>query len=128
MNTIKAVQTPIFFLKPNRSMSYSSVIFFSFTLLNFLFYFMVFYVFLKSIFRKWTTKLSLAIFYKKKKACYNWNLRLLLLHMSLLHPTIWKYVNLLGREFIYDILRGGMAFIISTWASAQYFLAWATCW
>ena len=98
MNTIKAVQTPIFFLKPNRSMSYSSVIFFSFTLLNFLFYFMVFYVFLKSIFRKWTTKLSLAIFYKKKKACYNWNLRLLLLYMFLLHLTIWKYVNLLGRK------------------------------
>ena len=29
--------------------------------------------------------------------------------MSLLHLTIWKYVNFLDRKFIYDILRGGMA-------------------
>ena len=34
MNTIKAMQTPIFFLKPSRGMSSSYVIFFSFTLLK----------------------------------------------------------------------------------------------
>ena len=34
MNTIKAMQTPIFFLKPSRGMNSSYVIFFSFTLLK----------------------------------------------------------------------------------------------
>ena len=48
MNTIKAMQTPIFFLKPSRDMSSSYVIFFSFTLLKKKkFYFMVFHVFFK---------------------------------------------------------------------------------
>ena len=30
------------------------------------------------------------------------------------------------KELIYEILRGDMVFIISTWAPAQHFLAWAT--
>ena len=47
--------------------------------------------------------------------------------MSLLHLTIRKYVNFLGRKLIYNIFRGGMAFIILTWAPTQHPLAWATC-
>ena len=76
-------------------------------------------------FLTWTTKLSLVIFYKIKKLttieiygyCY-----------CICLCFIWKYVNFLDRKLIYDILRGGMAFIISTWAPTQYFLVWATCW
>ena len=48
MNTIKAMQTPIIFLKPSRGMSSSYVIFFFFTLLKKKkIYFMVFHVFFK---------------------------------------------------------------------------------
>ena len=32
-----------------------------------------------------------------------------------------------GSVPVYDILRGGMAFIISTWAPTQHFIAWARC-
>ena len=51
MNTIKVVQTPIFFFKPSRGMSSSSIIFFSSTLLknNFILWFFMY--FLKSGFR-----------------------------------------------------------------------------
>ena len=44
-------------------------------------------------------------FLQDKKTCNNWNLRLLLLHMSLLHLTIWKHANFLGGKLIYNIKR-----------------------
>ena len=56
------------FLKPSKGMSSSYVIFFSFTLLKYIYiYIMVFQYFLNNNFRTWTTKLSLAVFYKIKK-------------------------------------------------------------
>ena len=71
MNTIKAVQTPIYIyiyiLKPSRGINYPFVIFFSSTLLKFYFILWFFMYFLKSNWRTWTTKLSLAVFYKIKK-------------------------------------------------------------
>ena len=113
----------IFFFKPSKGMNSSSVIFFSSILLRKRFILQFFMYF------SYTNHQTLfSQFLQDKNACNNWNLRLLLLHMSLFYPTIWKYVNFLGRKLIYDILRGGMAFIILTWAPAQHFLAWTTYW
>ena len=63
INTIKVVQTPIYiFFKSSRGLSFSYVIFFSSTLLKkiILWFFMYF---LKSNFRTWATKLSLAFYF-----------------------------------------------------------------
>ena len=122
MNTIKAVQTQIYiFLKPSKGISTSFVIFFSFTLLKFFFLFYRFFMyFLKSNFRTWIIKLSLAVFYKIKIAWNNWNLRLMLLHMSLLHFMIWKYVNFLGRKLIYDVHNTTMAWRMHKWLNLDF--------
>ena len=82
---------------------------------------MVFLIFFKKQFSYMNHQTLFSHFLQNKKVCNNWNFRLLLLHMSLFHHTIWKYVNFLGRKLIYDILRECMAFIISTWAPTRGF-------
>ena len=81
-------------------MSSSSVIFLSSTLLRkkFILWFFKFFSYMnhQNLFSR---------FLQDKKTCNNWNLRFLLLHMSLLHLTIWKYVNFLDGKLIYNIKR-----------------------
>ena len=126
----------IVFLKPSRG---NKLFLYYFLLLYFvkyiyiyiyIYYFMVFHVFFKKQFSYMNHQTLFSPFLQDKNVCNNWNLRLLLLllHMSLFYLTIRKYVNFLGKKLIYYILRECMAFIISTWAPAQYFLAWVICW
>ena len=89
-----------FFFKLSRGMSSFSVIFLSSTLLRkkIILWFFKFFSYMNH-------QTLFSHFLQDKKTCNNWNLRLLLLHMSLLHLTIWKCVNFLGGKLIYNIKR-----------------------
>ena len=77
----------IFFWKPSRGMSSSCVIFFSSTLLIYIYIYILwfFMYFLKSNFRTWTIKLFLDVFYKIKKLAIIEIILLNVTHISLIY-------------------------------------------
>ena len=87
MNTIKVMQTLIFFFfKSSRGMSSFYIIFFSSILSIYIYIYILwfFMYFLKSNFHIWTIKLSLTIFYKIKKYAIIEIIVLNITHLSLI--------------------------------------------